>query len=79
MLWYNCQVETDFTETIVKDVLINGLNDEEINKEILGWVDVDTKTVEEALSFIEGKEMARHAMNSTYAGILFRNWGLHGV
>ena len=31
----------------------------------MGWADVDLKTVEEALSFIEGKEMARDAMNSS--------------
>lgn len=60
-----CNVQTDFTEMIVKDVLINGLNDEEIKKEVLGWADVDDKTVEEALSFIEGKEMARDAMKSS--------------
>ena len=59
-----CEVETDFTEIILKDVLIAGLVDEEIKKEILGWSEVDAKTVEETLTFIEGKEMARDAMNS---------------
>ena len=59
----NCQIKTDFSEIILKDVLIAGLVDEEIKKEVLGWVEVDDKTVEETLSFIEGKEMARDAMN----------------
>ena len=59
-----CNVETDFTEIILKDVLIAGLVDEEIKKEVLGWSEVDEKTVEETLTFIEGKEMARDAMNS---------------
>ena len=31
---------------------------------MLGWSEVDEKTVEETLTFIEGKEMARDAMNS---------------
>ena len=59
-----CEVETDFSEIILKDVLIAGLIDEDIKKEVLGWAEVDEKTVEETLTFIEGKEMARDAMNS---------------
>ena len=57
-----CQAEVDFTDVIVKDVLIAGLVDEEIKKEILGWSEVDNKSVEETVSFIEGKEMARDAI-----------------
>ena len=54
----------DFTDVILKDVLIHGLVDEEIKKEVLGWTDVDTKTVEETVVFIKAKEMARNAMVS---------------
>ena len=37
---------TDFTEIIVKYILIAGLVDEDIKKDILGWYEVDTKSVE---------------------------------
>ena len=46
---------------ILKDVLIKGLNDEEIKQEVLDCEDIDAKTVEETLSFIEEKEMERDA------------------
>ena len=58
-----CTAVTDFTEIIVKDILIGGLVDEDIRKDILGWAEVDAKSVEETVSFIEAKEMARDAMN----------------
>ena len=67
-----CTAVTDFTEVIVKDILIAGLVDEEIKKDILGWSEVDTKSVEETVSYIEAKEMARDALNKspvTAAGI----------
>ena len=39
--------------------------DDDIKKDILGWVDLDRKAVEETVSFIEAKEMAREAMERT--------------
>ena len=56
-------MQNDFTEIIIKDVLVHGLVDDEIKKEVVGWADVDMKNVEETTSFVEAKEMARDAMN----------------
>ena len=61
-----CTAVTDFTEIIVKDILIAGLVDEDI-KDILGWAEVDAKSVEETVSYIEAKEMARDALNKAPA------------
>ena len=58
-----CNTVNDFTEVIVKDVLVHGLVDEEIRKDVVGWVDVDEKNVEETTTFVESKEMARDAMS----------------
>ena len=60
-----CTHVNDYTDMFVKDVLIAGLADDEIKKEVLGWTDLDTKTVEETVSFIEAEEMARDAMCKT--------------
>ena len=57
-----CNTINDFTSIIVKDVVINGLDDEEIRKDVHSWTDVDAKTVEQTVSFVEGKEMARDAL-----------------
>ena len=58
-----CTQENDFTDIIVKDVFISGLVDDEIKKDILGWVDLDVKAVDETVSFVEAKEMACDVMN----------------
>ena len=66
-----CTQKVEFTNVIVKDVLISGLVDEEIRKEVLGWPDLDVKDVKETVSFIEAKEMARDALmkQTTNAGV----------
>ena len=58
-----CTQIIDFTDIMVKDVLIADLVDEEIRREVLGWADFDTKNVNDTVTFIEAKEMARDAMN----------------
>ena len=52
-----------FTDVIVKDVLISGLAEDEIKREVLGWSGLDESSMEETVSFIEAKEMAREALN----------------
>ena len=49
-----CTSEVDFTD-IVKDVLIAGLVDDETRKDVLGWAEVDDKTVEETVTLVEAK------------------------
>ncbi|XP_066936345.1 uncharacterized protein [Clytia hemisphaerica] len=66
-----CNQSVDFTDTIIKDVFISGLSDDEIRREVLGWSDLDRKSIEETVAFVEAKEMAREALNrgSTTASI----------
>ena len=59
----SCTQVIDFTDIMVKDVVVAGLVDEEVKKDVLGWSDLDNKTIEETISFIEAKEMARDALN----------------
>ena len=45
--------------------MISGLSDEEIKIEVFGWHDLDEKTVDQTVQFIEAKEMARNALTKT--------------
>ena len=58
-----CTQVNDFTDVMVKDVVISGLADEDVKKEVLGWCDLDNKTLVETIAFIEAKEMARDALS----------------
>ena len=58
-----CGAAVEFTDIIVKDVMIAGLVDEEIKKEVLGWAPLDEKDVDATVTLIEAKEMARDALN----------------
>ena len=60
-----CTQTVHFTDIIIKDVLISGLSDEEIKIEVFGWHDLDQKTVDQTVQFIEAKEMARNALTKT--------------
>ena len=55
----------EFTDIIIKDVLISGLSDEEIKMKVFGWHDLDHKTVDQTVQFIEAKEMARSVLTRT--------------
>ena len=56
-----CTNVVDFTDTISKYVLINGLDDADVRREALGWKELDTCSLSEAIAFVESKEMARDA------------------
>lgn len=58
-----CGQIVDFTDIIVKDVLVTGLADEDIRKDVLGWGELDDTNINDTVRFIEAKEMARDAMN----------------
>ena len=57
-----CDQVVEFTATVVKDVFMSGLSDEEIKHKVLGWMELDESSVANNLKFVEGKEMARDAM-----------------
>ena len=59
----------DFSSIIVKYVLVNGLADAEIKREVLGWKDLDSSALTDTVAYIENKEMARDA----YKGELLSN------
>lgn len=58
-----CNLQVDFTDEIVKDFLISGLSDDDFRKDVLGWSELETKSVKDTVTFFESKEMARDALN----------------
>jgi len=57
----------DYTSCVVKDVLIAGIADADIRKEVLGTPDLDDKTDKEIVALVEAKEMALKAWNGASA------------
>ena len=59
----------DFTSVVVKYVLVNGLSDSDIRREVLGWKDLDSSTLVNTVAFVEQKEMARDAFKGEAAAV----------
>ena len=55
----------DYSPMVIKDILIAGIEDHEILKDVLGMTDLDTKTDKDIVRFVEEKEIARNAMQAS--------------
>ena len=56
-----CDQIVDFTDDIVKHVVISGLVDGDIKRDVLGLSDLDHKSLTDTITIIENKEMALRA------------------
>lgn len=57
-----CGEAVDYTDHIIRDVLLNGLYDPDIRKELLGTLDILSTPVNDVIALIEQKEMVRNAL-----------------
>ena len=59
----NCGItnRVDYTDNIIRDVLIAGIYDIEIRRDILGIDGIIDKSVNDVVSLVEKREMARNA------------------
>lgn len=55
----------NYTDNAIRDVLLNGLADTDIRREVLGTKDILTKPINDIVTLVEGKEMARNAFPSS--------------
>ena len=55
-----CNATVDYSDTMIRDVLIRGLNDEEIRLDVLGESRQDM-SLEDALRFVEAKESGKRS------------------
>lgn len=67
----SCLKDVDFTDSIIRDVLIAGIADMDIRREILGTDVILERSVNDVISLVESKEMARNAMPTASASISF--------
>ena len=74
-----CDRDVSFSDKMVKLVILSGISDEEIKKEVLGTENLDEKTLNETVALIETKEIAaRSLLTSLYIGVLV-NTPLHSL
>lgn len=55
----------DYTDETIRDVLLSGIADVDIRREALSVEDMQRKSINEVIAFVEGKEMARNALTSS--------------
>ena len=53
--------QIDYTSRVVKDILVAGIADNDIRKDILGHAQLDSITDKDIVKFVEEKEMAKNA------------------
>ena len=58
----SCVLKVDYSNEVVKMVLLNGLADAEIKRDILGTTDLDDKSLDDTVALVESKEIANRSM-----------------
>ena len=56
--------KVEYTTCVIKDILIAGITEQDIWKDVLGIADLDKKSDKEIVELVETKEMASKAFNS---------------
>ena len=59
-----CSQTLDYTDHIIREVLLNGIYDPDIRREILGTTNILDKSVDDVIALVEQKEMVRNALLS---------------
>ena len=60
----NCGRNVDYTDHVIVDVLLSGIYDPDIRRDVLGSDSLLSKSVNDVVALVEGKEMARNALPS---------------
>ena len=66
---HECEKKCDFTQSMVNDVLVAGIYDLDIRREVLGIDKVLQKSTNEIISLIETRETARNALPPSAAAM----------
>ena len=59
----NC-AGVDYTPEVIKDILLSGIHDPDVRREVLGTSGIEEKSVHEIIRIVEAKEAARDAASS---------------
>ncbi|KAK2555623.1 hypothetical protein P5673_022644 [Acropora cervicornis] len=60
-----CGKNVDYTDHVIRDVLLNGISDPHIRREVLGTTNILQTPVNDVIALVENKEMARSALPSS--------------
>ena len=60
-----CGKNVDYTDHVIRDVLLNGISDPDIRREVLGTTNILQTPVNDVIALVENKEMARNALPSS--------------
>ncbi|XP_044170488.1 uncharacterized protein LOC122954502 [Acropora millepora] len=60
-----CGKNVDYTHHVTRDVLLNGISDPGIRREVLGTTNILQTPVNDVIALVENKEMARNALPSS--------------
>ncbi|XP_048576277.1 uncharacterized protein LOC125557593 [Nematostella vectensis] len=63
----SCSRPVDYTDHVIRDVIINGLYDNEIRREVLGIDGILEKPINQVIAVVESKEMARNALPPSHS------------
>ena len=55
----------DYTSSVIKDVIVLGIADSDIQKDVLAWEELDDKDDKAVVAFVETKELAQNAWMSS--------------
>ena len=61
----NRTIQAEYKDETVKDVLLSGIADTDIRREALSTTDIQKKSVNDVIAFVESREMARNATPSS--------------
>ena len=61
------EVKADYTTETVKDVLLAGIADLDIRRDALSLQNIPTMSINDVISFVEGREMARNATPTSHS------------
>ena len=59
-----CTGNVDYTDNVIRDILLNGIYDLDMRRHVLGTRDIVETPVNDVVALVEGKEMARNALPS---------------
>ena len=57
-----CLADVSFADEVCKSILLTGLCDEEVRREVLGTANVDIKSLDETIALVEAKEIAMRSL-----------------
>ncbi len=60
-------ITADYTEEVIKDVILAGISDIDIRREVIDIQDIQSRSVNDIVSLVESREVGRHATGGNHS------------